>query len=222
MGWLAPLSALAILVGALGPDRAAWWTRERAFVIFAVLLLGFHTLVTTFTAGSGFLNSSPAMVPGCLLIVAGALSQVLRRAPVILLAVLLLAAPLAVRAYGETRDVIAARNRMAQPLASVKALIERDAKMPPSEVVIMARIPWELHWSTGYKAIQIPADDLATILEVAKRYRANYLLLPAPRPALEPLYRDEHSDGRFRFVGAVPHASPDLGRYSPLKLFGIR
>ena len=106
-----------MLVGAFGPDRAAWWTRERAFVIFAVLLLGFHTLVTTFTAGSGFLNSSPAMVPGCLLI---------------------------------------------------------------------------------------------------------YLLLPAPRPALEPLYRDEHSDGRFRFVGAVPHASPDLGRYSPLKLFGIR
>src|SRR5262249_13727456 len=60
MGWLAPLSGLAILAGALGPDRAAWWARERPFVIFAGLLLAFHTLVTTFTAGSGFLNSSPA------------------------------------------------------------------------------------------------------------------------------------------------------------------
>jgi 4-amino-4-deoxy-L-arabinose transferase-like glycosyltransferase len=221
MGWLAALSLLAMLAGALGPDRAVWWSRERPFVVFVALLLGFHTLVTTFTAGSGFLNSSPAIVPGCLLIVAGALARLLRRPPLTLLAVAILTAALAARAFTEAREVIEARNRLVQPLAHVKALIERDAMTPPAEVVVMARVPWELHWSTGYKAIQIPADDLPTILEVARRYRANYLLLPAPRPALERLYRDERSDGRFRFVGAVPHASPDLGRYSPLKLFWI-
>jgi hypothetical protein len=53
----------------------------------------------------------------------------------------------------------------------------------------MTPVPWELNWSPGFRAIQIPSDDLPTIVDVARRYRANYLLLLAPRLALDALYR---------------------------------
>ena len=83
----------------------------------------------------------------------------------------------------------------------------------------MTPVPSELNWSTGFRAI--PSDDLPTIVDVARRYRANYLLLLEPHLALETLYPDERADARLAFVGAVPHGSPAPGRYPPLKVFSI-
>jgi hypothetical protein len=221
MGWLAIVTPAAALVAVLRPDRLDWWRRFRPVVIYFVLLFGLHTLVTTFTAGSGFLNSTPALVPAFLLIVVDSVWRTIPRAPVALLALGLLGAHFTLRGLDDTRRAVEARNAMAQPLASVRTLIADDARSRQLEIVVMTRVPWELNWSTGFKAIQIPNDDLPTIVDVARRYRANYLLLPAPRPALDALYRDERADARFAFVGAAPHASPALGRYSPLKVFRI-
>jgi len=130
-----------------------------------------------------------------------------------------LGAHFTLRGLDDTRRAVGARNAMAQPLASVRTLIADDARSHQPEIVVMTPVPSELNWSTGFRAI--PSDDLPTIVDVARRYRANYLLLLEPHLALETLYPDERADARLAFVGAVPHGSPAPGRYPPLKVFSI-
>lgn len=70
----------------------------------------------------------------------------------------------------------------------------------PQHTVIMTNRPWELHYSTGYLSVQVPYDDgiapslpregqgmiknsptrMDTVLEVAHRYKAQYLILFDP------------------------------------------
>ena len=67
----------------------------------------------------------------------------------------------------------------------------------------MARDVWEVYEAIHLKTIQIPNNDVETIYKIASHYQANYLLLPARREALEPLYENEASDPRFSLVGEV-------------------
>lgn len=72
------------------------------------------------------------------------------------------------------------------------------------DTVIMTRHPWEVYVSTRCKAIQLPNDDLETIFAVAKKYHAKYLVLPAPRQALEQIYRGTQTDDRLTLVATLP------------------
>ncbi len=84
----------------------------------------------------------------------------------------------------------------------------------------MTRNPWEVHYSTGHKAIQIPNEDMDTIYQVAERYGANYLLLrlpggdqpPSSRKALESLYYGEQLDERFEFISDIPESTIKIFR----------
>jgi hypothetical protein len=50
----------------------------------------------------------------------------------------------------------------------------------------------------------IPNNDLETILQVAAHYGAEYLLLPAPRKALEDIYMGTTPDPRITFLADIP------------------
>jgi 4-amino-4-deoxy-L-arabinose transferase-like glycosyltransferase len=217
--WIVILADLALVFG-----RATHRELRASLapaLIYLTVLFGFHTGVTTYTAGGGFINSAHALIPFALVALADAVRRHVRRPRLALLVIGLLTAYFATHAVTKTREYMAERNGLARPLAEVKALVERDGPAHLDGVVVMTRVPWELNYSTGYKAVQIPNDDLPTILEVARRYKANYLLLPAPRPALVGLYQNRDADARFRLVGEVPHSSPLLGWTSPLRLYRI-
>jgi hypothetical protein len=47
-------------------------------------------------------------------------------------------------------------------------------------------------------------EDRDTILEVANRYRVDYLLMPAARPSLDPIFLGDERDARLTFVQGVP------------------
>ena len=49
----------------------------------------------------------------------------------------------------------------------------------------MTRNPWELHFYSEEKAIQIPLADLKKIIEIAKFYGATHLIPEKRRPGLE-------------------------------------
>jgi len=57
--------------------------------------------------------------------------------------------------------------------------------------VTMTRNPWELHFYSEEKAIQIPLADLDKIIQVAKFYGATHLIPYNQRPALNPLVNGE-------------------------------
>lgn len=124
------------------------------------------------------------------------------------------------------QSMLSARNRLksnahtGEQLFNLKGILDSQtrSKTAQDEIVIMTRNPWEVYHTTKYKCVQIPNDGLETIVEVAKRYKATFLLLPAPRMALEDIYDETTRDDRFQFVAAVRDVKGD----SPLKLFRIR
>ena len=67
-------------------------------------------------------------------------------------------------------------------------------------ITVMTQDPFILNYH-GFPALMIPSDDRDTILEAAYRYQVDYVVLPAARPALDPLYDGVESDPRLLLVG---------------------
>jgi len=53
------------------------------------------------------------------------------------------------------------------------------------------------------KSVMIPENDLDTIFRVAQHYRAGYILLPAPRKALDEIYSGQAADSRFTYLASI-------------------
>jgi hypothetical protein len=175
---------------------------------FLVLLFAFHTLVVTFPGVGGFARSGAALIPFLLVVAVDTIHHhlVVRRGArgAALLLVALLAAFSLVQGIGAARAHIAEHNHMADELAAIHETIRQDVRQreqEESEVVVMTRIPWELHLSTGYRAIQVPNNDRDTIYAVGRAFGATHLLLPALREELRPIYTGEDSDKRWQLVG---------------------
>ncbi|NJN65845.1 MAG: hypothetical protein HC884_03575 [Chloroflexaceae bacterium] len=183
--------------------------------LFLGILILFFAFVATFPGIGSFFRSGVALVPFLCVI---AIDTIHRRVPsqrfAIALVVILLVftgGRSMVKAHTMLRDAAT----MAEQLEAVEAVIRDDASQSGQEpIVIMTRLPWQVYHSMRLPVIQIPNDDLETIYDVAGRFRATYLLLPAPREALWPLYTGEVEDRRFRLVASVPN--------SGFKVFRIR
>jgi len=118
------------------------------------------------------------------------------------------------RSMCSASDAVIYNNRQGYILSQLeKVLRQEHGKDPGSEIIIMTRHPWEVYHATKFRAIQIPNDGIDTIYEVARRYGANYLLLPAPRQALYDIYLGNQHDKRFKYIKRIPE--------SKLKLFQI-
>jgi hypothetical protein len=71
------------------------------------------------------------------------------------------------------------------------------------EIILMAQDPYILRYA-GIRSVMFPMEDRETIIEVVERYEVDYLLMPAARPALDPLYVGEETDPRFVPTAEVP------------------
>lgn len=67
----------------------------------------------------------------------------------------------------------------------------RWLKANAPDSVTMTRNPWELHFYSEEKAIQIPLAELDKVLQVAKFYGATHLIPYSQRPALNPWVNGE-------------------------------
>lgn len=175
---------------------------------FLALLFAFHTLVVTFPGVGAFARSGAALIPFLLVVAVDAIHHHLvvkrgaRGGALLLLA--LLAALSLVQGVGAARALIAEHNHLADDLAAIHAAIRQDVRQRgqgEAEVVVMTRIPWELHLATGYRAIQVPNNDRDTIYAVGRSFGATHLLLPALREELRPIYRGAATDERWQPVG---------------------
>ena len=124
-----------------------------------------------------------------------------------------------VQSYRSTRERLRSNAQLGEQLVSLSKVLENQAEGAGQrqDIVVMTRNPWEVYHTTKVKCIQIPNDSLAVVDEVARRYRANFLLLPAPREALAGIDDGTTHDDRFQFVAAI--RGP--GGIPPLKLFRI-
>jgi hypothetical protein len=116
----------------------------------------------------------------------------------------LLAALLGLNAVGFVRTDASAASRYLPRIEQMAAVAH---SLPDTNgdgnIILMAQDPYILRYA-GIQSVMFPAEDRDTIIEVARRYGVDYLLLPADRPALDTVYLNQETDSRFVRAGDVP------------------
>jgi hypothetical protein len=210
------LSGFAALL--TGRQRHIWHSMLPVFG-YLVLLIAFYTLVAVFPGAFSLPRSLLAGLPFLLVLAIDGMRHTVRWRWVVVLALLALALPSLYSGANTYTAQMQHYHGRAQSFAQVGAAIAASAQQPLNDVVIMTRYPWGVHYVTGASAIQIPNEDRATILAVACRFDANYLLLGNDtrwqRVALARLYDEPGSDVRFELVADFPRRDNKLFRIRP-------
>lgn len=195
-----PLWGLALFYGVVILRRK----RRSALVVwgpgaaYGAVLLMFYAAVAPLLAQQGsILRCMPALVPLIATAAAGGLSLArvmpLQRHRLVvsrdnrLVVGFALALAMMIRSVGEASALVSANNAVGAEMAAVGATL-RSIGADSSSLAIMTRVPWQLNLETGARAIQIPNGDPREIASVASRYSAQFVLLPAPRPALDEMH----------------------------------
>jgi len=107
---------------------------------------------------------------------------------------------------------IAARGRVD---SSIPALYRALDAVLPEDARVMINDPAELYYFTGRGGVVLPNEPPETILEIARRYNVDYLLLEGPASMTKPLWAlyDETPD----FLEPLPFDAPD-----PVRLYAIK
>ncbi|MFT5477847.1 MAG: hypothetical protein ACI8Y8_003201 [Planctomycetota bacterium] len=200
-----------------GVVRIVWRDRERRPVVLAaVALLAlqilFYGAVGTAVATEGaFLKAGLALVPFLIVVGFDALDRCVPWSWVTLLAMVALGFPQVEDCLGRARKKVEIHNDIGRQVQALHGAVEASRAPGDPEPVLMTRHPWELHTSTGYGAVQVPNDDLETILEVARRYGVTHIVLPVPRSGLS--LAEATADPRFELAARLPG--------SPVRVFRL-
>ena len=73
----------------------------------------------------------------------------------------------------------------------------------------MSQDPYILRY-VGIHSIMFPSEDRDKVIEIAHRYGVDYLLMPANRPALDPLLTGDSGRSAFCAGGDRAGDEPDL------------
>ena len=110
------------------------------------------------------------------------------------------------------RSIEIAANRTAHAdafFASIGVLVDALEDLPDhtgdGETRLMVQEPYAFS-SVGIKSIVAPLASRQDVLELADMYDIDYLMLPAARPALDPLYLGAEVDPRFQLALHLPEA----------------
>ena len=211
-GFALPLLALIGLGGWLRSRQ-----RERLWLLltpllFLLVLYGVYTILLPFhSMGGSFKKSWLALIPFLAVAGAWALDAYMRPRLVGRIAAALVAGFMMMEAIELVRyeyTLVAERNLEMKLVAAV--IDDLGDQNGDGRVTVMSDGPFHLNW-LGYHATIIPSDDRDSILAAARRYGVDFILMPAARPALMPLYEGSESDVRL----------PLLGRTSRSRIFGI-
>jgi hypothetical protein len=184
--------------------------RERLLTLSPALILLFgafvaYTVFIPYKAQAGsYKKFYLALLPLLLPLAAFALEYAVQNRRIRLGAMALLAVLLCINAVYLVRNDAAAS---ASYLASVEQMAIAAQALPDTngddQIILMTQDPYILRY-VGIRSVMFPSEDRETIIEVARRYGVDYLLLPANRPALDPLYLRQETDEHFERAGEVP------------------
>ena len=197
------------------------WLRQRhrsrrqllwAPLLFLLALYGVYSVVIPFgSMGGSFKKSWLALIPFLAVAGAWALDAYLRPRRMGQVAAIFIAGFMLMQAIELVRYEYTQVAVQLEEKRKVSAIMDSlGDQNGDGEVILMTDAPFFMNW-LGYRTIVIPNDDRDTILMVARRYAADFILMPALRDALWPLYDGSESDDRF----------PLLGRTSFSRLYGI-
>jgi len=92
-------------------------------------------------------------------------------------------------------------------LASIETVAAQAKALPDTngdgKIILMTQDPYILRF-VGIQSIMFPSEDRDLVIQIAQRYGVDYLLMPADRPALDPLLTGAVVDPRFVLAASVP------------------
>jgi hypothetical protein len=200
------LASLGLVNMALTRDRHKELQVLLPAAIYSVSIYGFYTVVASFSGPGSLPKSLAVVLPFACILIVDLFASRLRSIPVILGSVVVLAAFLGYRGHQMNYGSTMYYNQEYRRYEIVRQLVEQDAAQrgrDPRSAVLMGRDVWDVYEGTGLRAVMIPNNDLDTILQVAAHYGAEYLLLPAPRKALEDIYMGTTPDARITFLAGI-------------------
>jgi hypothetical protein len=170
------------------------------FVLVILLYLFYSFLVPFHTMGGSFKKSYMSLIPFLAMTSAwGIIEYVQPRRTAYLLAGLM-ALIMGLNAIELVRADFYQAGRYDSAIAALGDWLNRAGdRNGDGKITVMAQDPFILNYH-GFPALIIPSDDRDTILEAAYRYQVDYIILPAARPALDPLYDGEETDPRLKLI----------------------
>jgi hypothetical protein len=100
---------------------------------------------------------------------------------------------------------------MQSAVAVARTLPDQDGD---GDIRLMTQDPYILRF-LGLRSVMFPYEPRDVILEVAARYRVDYLLMPPNRPALDDVYLQTETDPRLTVVQEVPGSTYEFWAINP-------
>jgi hypothetical protein len=177
-----------------------------AILVAYPLLAPFHSQNGSFK--KAYLSVIPLLLPWAAHAIERAVPDRRMRLGVMALGIAVTGANAVELVRADARFTNAYLDHMARVAAAARDLPDENGD---GAVVLMAQDPFMLRF-LGVRSLMIPYESRETILAVAGRYGADYLLMPADRPALDPIQHGLEADARFRRVRILPGTTSELYR----------
>lgn len=198
---VAVAGGLLMLLAARDRDRLL--TLAPALILLGGAFVFYTVLVPLKSQGGSFKKAYLTLIPLLLPLAAYALERAISserlRLGAMALAALFMAANAVELVRADARAAGAYLDTMQRVAAGARAMPDTNGD---GEIILMAQDPFMLRF-VGIRSVMLPMEDRDTILEVARRYGVDYLMMPPDRPSLDPLYAGTESDPRFVAVANV-------------------
>ncbi|MCC6616561.1 MAG: glycosyltransferase family 39 protein [Anaerolineae bacterium] len=199
---VAVIGGLLLLIAAR--DRQRWLTLAPVLIMLLGLFVAYPLLIPYKSQAGSFKKAYLALVPLLLPLAGYALERAITDRSLRTGAMLLTLAFLAANAFQMVRlDARATSdylNSIEQVAAVARSLPDRTGD---GDIVLMTQDPYMLRF-VGVRSVMFPSESRDVVIEVARRYGIDYLLMPAARPSLDPLLLDDDLDPRFIRVAELP------------------
>jgi hypothetical protein len=209
------LAGVAFVEPLLSRGQRPLWRRHFPVLLFFGLEYLFYTLAASVVSTHGsFGKAVLTVLPFIVLFACDALARHVPNKPVALLLAAFFIFPPVLDTFPNAQGKLAFHAEIDAEMTALADTLQTEIDpFEAGEIIIMTRDPWEVYLSTGYRTLMIPFEELDVIYAAARRYGANYLLLPAPsRPALDDFRAIAAADARFEFAVQVPGTNLKLYR----------
>lgn len=185
-------------------DRDRLLTLAPTLILLGGIIFFYTVLVPLKSQGGSMKKAYITLIPLLLPMAAYALEEAIPNHRIRLGTMILVIGLLVINAYDLVRNDSLFAN---QYLREVQTVATAARSLPDTngdgEITLMSQDPFILRF-LGIRSAMIPMEDRDTILEVARRYDLDYLLMPADRPSLDPLYYKTEVDPRYIEVFTIP------------------
>ncbi len=184
-------------------DRQRWLILAPTLILLLGVLVAYPILIPYKSQSGSFKKAYLTLIPLLLPLAGYALERAITERRLRIGAMVLIVGFLAANGI----ELVRADARFTNTyLATMRRVADVVHRLPDTngdgQVILMAQDQFMLRF-LDVRSIMLPAENRETILAVAQRYQADYLMMPPDRPALDPLYTGQESDPRFMSVQPV-------------------